>query len=48
MPKGVKVRIKTRRRWIINPKTRVEENAKVYRRQAEKRKLKEIARETSH
>jgi hypothetical protein len=48
MPKKAKARkrpIKARRRWAINPRTRVKESAKVYKRAKEKKRIKEISGE---
>lgn len=39
MKKGVKKRIAARRRWPVNPKTKVEESDRIYYRPREKRKV---------
>lgn len=44
MPKFVRKRIKARRRWTINPKTRVEDSARVYKRHKEKGKIRKALR----
>lgn len=41
-----KKRIKVRRVWNINPKTRVKEDKKIYKRPKSKRDLKNIVKET--
>jgi len=47
MPKGAKVRIKVRKRWVINPRTRVEDSAKLYKRQEEKGKIRKVLKNGS-
>jgi hypothetical protein len=42
MPSGRKKPVKARRRWRINPRTRVEESAKAYRRPKAKKGLREL------
>lgn len=37
--------IKIRKRWLINPKTRVEKSNKIYRRTKKKSELRKLLRE---
>ena len=39
---GKKKRIKIRKTWLINPRTRVRESKKAYSREKEKRRLKDM------
>jgi len=41
-PKSAKQKIKVRRRWKVNPKTKIEESAKRYVRTREKRKTRKV------
>ena len=45
MRKGLKKRISARRRWIINPKTKIEESDSIYYRPREKRKVVKNAKD---
>ena len=47
MKKGGKLPIKVRKRWVINPKTRIKRSEKVYSRPKEKTKLKRALKETN-
>jgi hypothetical protein len=40
-----KKKIKIRKFWAINPRTKIKENAKIYRRTEKKRELKDILKE---
>ncbi len=46
MKKDFKRPVKVRKRWPRNPKTKIEESAKAYARQREKREAKEHEIET--
>ncbi|NQT95666.1 MAG: hypothetical protein HQ572_04370 [Candidatus Omnitrophica bacterium] len=39
---------KIRKRWSINPKTRVKDSKKIYKRQKRKKEIKEIAEEVKN
>jgi len=40
MPRNRKIKVKIRKHWKINPKTRVKKSQKIYSRKKEKKKIK--------
>jgi hypothetical protein len=48
MKKAISARPKVRRRWVVNPKTRVRENKKRYRRQIVNKEVQRLLKETEN